>query len=69
MSLNLSNDNNYVLNLAEGFQDKDRDERYKEILRRQLGPNGITLSVNLTFLFISMMIVLLMVFVSSINIK
>ncbi|ABO45392.1 unknown [Gryllus bimaculatus nudivirus] len=69
MSLNLSNDNNYVLNLTEGFQDKDRDERYKEILRRQLGPNGITLSVNLTFLFISMMIVLLMVFVSSINIK
>lgn len=68
MSLNLSNDN-YVLNLAEGFNDKDRDERYKEILRRQLGPNGISLSVNLTFLFISMVIVLLMMFISSVNIK
>lgn len=31
---------------------KDRDTRFKEILRTQLGENGIALTVNLTLLFI-----------------
>lgn len=31
---------------------KDRDTRFKEILRTQLGENGIALTVNLTLLFL-----------------
>ena len=38
---------------------QDRDTRFKDILRSQLGENGITLTVNLTFLFMLSLIVLI----------
>lgn len=38
---------------------QDRDTRFKDILRAQLGENGITLTVNLTFLFMLSLIVLI----------
>lgn len=37
---------------------KDRDTRFKEILRTQLGENGIALTVNLTLLFILSLIMI-----------
>lgn len=43
---------------------QDRDTRFKDILRTQLGENGITLTVNLTFLFMLSLTVLISIMVA-----
>lgn len=43
---------------------KDRDTRFKEILRAQLGENGIALSVNLTLLFILSLVMIVVTMVA-----
>lgn len=49
---------------TENAAKQDRDTRFKEILRAQLGENGITLTVNLTFLFMLSLILLIITMVS-----
>lgn len=41
--------------------DVSRDERYKDILRAQLGEQGIALTTNLSFLFILSLILLILI--------
>lgn len=43
---------------------KDRDARFKEILRAQLGENGIALTVNLTVLFILSLVMIVVTMVA-----
>lgn len=43
---------------------QDRDTRFKEILRAQLGENGITLTVNLTFLFMLSLVLVIITMVA-----
>lgn len=48
----------------ENTTKQDRDTRFKDILRDQLGENGITLTVNLTFMFMLSLIVLIITMVA-----
>lgn len=49
---------------TENADKQDRDTRFKDILRSQLGENGITLTVNLTFLFMLSLVVLIITMVA-----
>ncbi|KAI5630616.1 OrNVorf79-like [Venturia canescens] len=44
--------------------DESRDSRFKDIVREQLGENGLTLMVNLSFLFVTCLVFIVLIMIA-----
>nr|AHW98251.1 GrBNV_gp59-like protein [Nilaparvata lugens endogenous nudivirus] len=45
----------------------DRDSRFKDIIRKQLGEQGLTITTNLSFIYIIVLLILLLLFSGFLN--